>query len=133
MHTLALSQGQAGWVIKNTICVLAYPWRRLCLLPEVCCTGGVIGDKCRRGYPREHWIDQVTKVAWNTLAIENHTVTRDATISVPHCYLQVRNIALDRHYWGHIVSVPTHIVADVEDHTVTFFSQTSQDGYECSA
>ena len=94
--------------------------------------GGVIGDKCRRGYPSEHWIDQVTKVAWNTLTTERHSITRDA-ISTPHSYLQLRLIAQDRHYWGHIVSVPTHIVADVKDHTVQFFSQTSQDSYECSA
>ena len=92
----------------------------------------MIGEHCRRGYPREHWIDQVTKLAWDTLAIEKHSVTRDA-ISIPHSYLQLRHIAQLRHYWGHIVSVPKHIVADVEDHTVQFFSQRSQDGYECSA
>ena len=44
-----------------------------------------------------------------------------------------RNTSRDRHYWGHIVSVPAHIVADLEDHTVQFFSPTSLGGYECSA
>ena len=84
------------------------------------------------GFSREHWIDQVTKIARDTLTIEKHRLTRDA-ISIPHSYLQLRNIVLDLHYCGHIVSVPTHIVADVEDHTVQFFSQRSRDGYECSA
>ena len=68
----------------------------------------------------------------DTLTKEKHRLTRDA-ISISHSYLQLRNIALDLHYCGHIVSVPTHIVADVEDHTVQFFSQRSRDGYECSA
>ena len=53
-------------------------------------------------------------------------------ISIPHFYLQLREIAFERHYWGHIVTVPTHIVASVEDHTVTFFTQ-HDDGNECSA
>ena len=90
--------------------------------------GGVIGssNSCRRGKPRLHWLDQATSVAWDVLSQENHRITWNAK-DIPYLYLQLRQLAQDRVYWGHITSVPTHIADSQEQHTVTYFSQAPED------
>ena len=91
--------------------------------------GGLIGER----FSQRTLAGASHQFSLATPSQEGHSITRDAQFSIPHSYLQLRLIAQDRHYGGNIVSVPTHIVADVEDHTVQFFSQRSRDGYECSA
>ena len=89
---------------------------------------GVIGDTifCRKGKPRMHWLDQTTSVAWDVLSQENHRITRSVK-DMPYLYLQLRNIAQDRVYWGHVASVLTHFADSQEVHSVTYFSQASED------
>ena len=57
---------------------------------------------------------------------ENHRITWNVK-DIPYLYLQLRNIAQDRVYWGRVTCVPTQISDSQEQHTMTDFSQAPED------